>query len=284
MRPAFVDKPLWFHCALLAFLVCFSFLLTGLLIVSIPPHAYYAQAMANSLGFMLLPGLMYGLMVYRHPFRETGFTAASNGWYYPLAALVMLVSIPMVQVMATWNEGLHLPHFMGGADKWIRDMEQAADGLSKQMLAMPTPASLALNLFTIAVCAPLGEEVFFRGTIQKLLFRGTRNVHVAVWLGAIIFSAMHFEFLGFFPRVVLGVLLGYLYAFSGSLWPSILAHAVYNGSQVVYFYLQQHQHTTNHSPVFDNNAAIPLSYGLLSTALVLACFVWMQRLKPKTWP
>ncbi len=284
MRPILGDRPLWFHCVLLAVLVSFFFLLTALVMVSLPPHAYQAQAMANSLGFMLVPALLYGLLVYAEPLKETGFRTVASGWYYPLAALIMLTSIPMVQVMAGWNEGLHLPRFMGGADKWIRDMEHAADDVSRQMLAMPSTASLFLNLLTIAVCAPLAEEVFFRGTIQKILLRATRNIHVAVWVGAIIFSAMHFEFLGFFPRVILGVILGYLYAFSGSLWPSIIAHAVYNGSQVLYFYLQQHQNTAHPNPVFDNNAAIPLSYGLLSTALVLACFVWMRRLKPKTWP
>jgi len=248
----------------------------------LPANAYQAQALVNALGIALLPSILFALLIYENPWKQSGFGPSSSGWFYPLAALIVLAAIPMIQAMAAWNESLHLP--LRGMDKWIRDTERSQDGFIKRMLDMPTPSLLLLNLFTMAFCTALGEEAFFRGVIQKILFRATGRMHVAVWLGAILFSALHFQFLGFFPRVLLGLILGYLYAYSGSLWPSILAHFVYNGSQVLYFYLQQHQGGGPSSPVFDNNATMPVSYGLLSAVLVLGGFIWMKRIKPNTWP
>jgi uncharacterized membrane protein (Fun14 family) len=56
-------------------------------------------------------------------------------------------------------------------------------------------------------------------------------------LAALFFSLIHFEFSGFLPRVILGMFLGYLFYYSGSLWTSIFAHLVNNGAQVVFIYL-----------------------------------------------
>jgi uncharacterized protein len=282
MRPIFGEQPLWSQCLLLAALLICTFIVMGQVFVSLPATAYQAQALVNSLGFMLLPSLLFAWLIYRDPLRESGLRASSSAWFYPLAALIMVAAIPLIQVMASWNQHLHLP--LGGMDKWMHDTEQTQDGFIKRMLSMPTASLLVLNLFTMAFCTALGEEAFFRGVIQKILFRATHRMHLAVWLGAIFFSALHFQFLGFFPRVLLGLVLGYLYAYSGSLWPSILAHFVYNGSQVLYFYLQEHQGHRPSSPVFDDKATMPLSYGLLSTVLVLVGFVWMKRIKPNTWP
>jgi membrane protease YdiL (CAAX protease family) len=284
MHPIFGEQPLWLQCLLFAGLLIVTLFGMGAVIAFLPANAYQVQALVNALGIALLPSILFALLVYENPWRQSGFGPSSSGWFYPLAVFMMLVAIPMIQVMASWNENLHLPKALGGIDQWIHDTEQTQDGFVKRMLNMPNTASLLLNLFTMAFCTAVGEEAFFRGVIQKILVRATRRMHVAVWLGAILFSALHFQFLGFFPRVLLGLVLGYLYAYSGSLWPSILAHFVYNGSQILYFYFQQHQGPIPSGPVYDNNATMPLSYGLLSTILVLGGFMWMKRIKPNTWP
>jgi membrane protease YdiL (CAAX protease family) len=274
-RRPILELPLWGQCLLLAVLLIFSLFSMGVLALSLPSTAYQAQALVNSLGVMLLPSLVFGWLVYKDPLREGGFRASSSGWYYLVAAVIMLGAIPLVQVMAGWNEHLHLPKSL---DKWVRDTQASQDGFIDRMLRMPTVGALVGNLFTMAFCVAVSEEAFFRGVVQKLLVKATRNVHVGIWLGAILFSAMHFQFLGFFSRVLLGLILGYLYVFSGSLWPSITAHFVYNGFQVFYAYLQQR------NPALGNDVTIPLSYGLLSTVLVLGGFAWMRRIKPNTWP
>src|SRR5690606_4911795 len=98
---------------------------------------------------------------------------------------------------------------------------------------------LMFALVIIAILPAVGEEIVFRGLIQNELLRGTRNVHVAIWVAAILFSTIHFQFYGFVPRLLLGALFGYLYYWSGNLMLAILAHFVNNGVSVVALYLYQ---------------------------------------------
>ena len=85
--------------------------------------------------------------------------------------------------------------------------------------------------------AGLSEEIFFRGFIQRLFIENKLNHHLAIWFTAILFSAIHLQFFGFVPRVLLGAVLGYLYFYSGNLWLSIIAHTVNNGFAVVMAYI-----------------------------------------------
>jgi uncharacterized protein len=282
IHPLFREKPLWFQCFLLVTVFAFTYALSILFVATVP--GIRGQEVVGAIGTMLLPALIFANLIYPDPLRGAGFGPSSNGWYYLIAALIMLAAIPLVQALANWNEGLHLPHQLAGADAWIRQTEKQIDELELDVLNMPTVPMLLVNLLVMGLLPAVCEEAFFRGVVQQLLVRATRRKHLSVWLGAILFSTMHLEFLGFFPRVLLGLVLGYLYIFSGSLWPSVLAHFVYNGSQVLYFYAQQHQPAGHKNPFFDTAFTIPFSYTLLSILLVIAGFIWMERIKPNTWP
>jgi membrane protease YdiL (CAAX protease family) len=107
------------------------------------------------------------------------------------------------------------------------------------MMQMNTFWSMVYNLLFIGLLTAIVEEVLFRGCLQTIFVRWTKNKHAAVWIVAILFSAFHMEFFGFLPRVFLGVLFGYFTAWSGSVWPAIWAHFVNNGTIVVITYLAQ---------------------------------------------
>ena len=62
---------------------------------------------------------------------------------------------------------------------------------------------------------------------------------MAVWISALIFSAMHFQFYGFVPRLVLGAFFGYMYLWSGSLWVPVVGHAINNTAVVVLTWLKE---------------------------------------------
>ena len=106
-------------------------------------------------------------------------------------------------------------------------------------LIMESPADLLLNLFVIGFIAALSEEVFFRGALQRVLIEWTGSVHKGVWIAAVIFSAIHLQFYGFFPRMVLGAMLGYMFVWSGSLWIPIFAHFINNAVGVLLNYYVQ---------------------------------------------
>jgi len=88
--------------------------------------------------------------------------------------------------------------------------------------------ALALNILIIAILPAFGEELIFRGVLQKILSDLFRNKHAAVWVTALFFSAVHLQFFGFLPRLILGLAFGYLYLWSGTLWLPIIAHFVNN--------------------------------------------------------
>ena len=104
---------------------------------------------------------------------------------------------------------------------------------------MDTTGDFAFNLIMIGLLPAIGEELVFRGVVQKIFHQWSRNIHIAIWTTAFVFSAMHMQFYGFLPRMVLGGMLGYMLAWSGSLWLPIFAHFVNNAGAVVFMYLFQ---------------------------------------------
>jgi len=96
-----------------------------------------------------------------------------------------------------------------------------------KLLGQTTYLTLSLNLVLAGVLAPLVEETLFRG----LIF-GSLQAYFGKWtsgiLSAVIFSALHFQAYGFFPRLMLGMVLVYLYDKYKSLYPAIALHALNN--------------------------------------------------------
>jgi len=102
---------------------------------------------------------------------------------------------------------------------------------------------LALIVLAVSVAAPVCEEFFFRG----ILLQGLKIPRLtqedasrrAILVSAIIFSAFHLDPVGFVARVELGVVFGWLFLRTGSLWPGILAHAANNLVSTVLFFAAQ---------------------------------------------
>ena len=122
---------------------------------------------------------------------------------------------------------------------WARDAEDRTAKLTEVMTSFSSVSDLFIGLAVIALLPAIGEELVFRGLFQNELFRGSGNIHVSIWVSAIIFSAIHIQFYGFIPRVLLGALFGYLYFWSGNLLIPMLAHFTNNGFSVMMIYFNQ---------------------------------------------
>jgi len=131
-----------------------------------------------------------------------------------------------------WNENISLPGFMSGLEHTLRVWEDNASRTTEMILEDTTVFGLFSGLLIIGCLTGLAEEMFFRAGLQKAMTSSGINRHVAVWSGAVIFSAVHFQFFGFVPRLLLGALFGYLYSSTGSIWITATAHA-FNNSVVV---------------------------------------------------
>ena len=155
--------------------------------------------------------------------------------------LGMLTAVPLINLLGDLNSKMHLPSFLAPVEQWMRDSEDKAAVLTEAFLDMPDPGALLFNLFMIALLPAIGEEWLFRGVVQRLFSEWSGKKQVGIWAAALLFSAMHLQFYGFVPRLLLGALLGYLLLWSGSIWLPMLAHFLNNAAAVIAAYLYQHQ-------------------------------------------
>lgn len=153
-----------------------------------------------------------------------------------LGLLAMFLFSPFINTISYLNEGMQLPDFMRGIEGWMRDQENKAADLTLQFLETHTIGGLLSNLFIIALIPAIGEELMFRGYIQQQLQKFT-NEHVAIWVAAFLFSAIHLQFFGFFPRLLLGALLGYLFFYSKSMIVNIVCHLMNNAVVIIYAFV-----------------------------------------------
>jgi membrane protease YdiL (CAAX protease family) len=156
-----------------------------------------------------------------------------------IVIIILFASMPFINWMVEINSHLKLPSTFSPLEQWMRKSEDEAAKLTEAFLAGTSITSLLLNLVIVALLPAFGEELFFRGIMQKLFLQMTKNKHVAIIITSIIFSAIHLQFYGFLPRMVLGIFLGYLLVWSGSLWLPVLAHFVNNAAAVIFTFLQQ---------------------------------------------
>lgn len=190
------------------------------------------QGISSALMFIAPPLILYAF-TRTEPMRQIGFRKPAHGWMLLIGIVLMFVSLPLTNILGTWNEKANFGETL---ETLLKMMEDAAGDLTERMLQVETFWGLLGNLLVIALIPAVGEELTFRGVLQQSLTRRC-NPHVAIWLSAFIFSFIHFQFYGFLPRMFLGLILGYMFYYSDSLWTTILMHFVNNGTAVVVAYL-----------------------------------------------
>jgi membrane protease YdiL (CAAX protease family) len=199
---------------------------------------YVMQGCATLIGLGLIP-LLLSFGVFKKGLREF-FAHAENYWQMFLVVLAVTISFMAVNsFFIYWNAHFQFPEFLQGFESWAHEYEDRAEELTKFMTQFSSDTEFLVAFVVIAILPAIGEEFVFRGMLQSQLFNATRNIHIAIWTSAILFSAFHLQFFGFVPRMLLGALFGYLYYWSGNLWMPMFAHFVNNGFSVVALYLNQ---------------------------------------------
>jgi membrane protease YdiL (CAAX protease family) len=154
---------------------------------------------------------------------------------------IMVFSSPVMEVLVNLNQNLKLPPSLKLLEDAMRTMEHQAQKVTAAMLNMNSIGDLLFAISVIGLFTAIAEEFLFRGCIQTIFVKWTKNTHAAIWITAILFSAFHMEFFSFLPRVALGVFFGYFVAWSGSVWTGVWAHFLNNGSAVLITYLYKHK-------------------------------------------
>lgn len=196
------------------------------------------QGIVSTMMFVVPPTVYYWLTRNKSRMTSLGFRSFRPLWMLLIGIILMLVSIPFTNQLAAWNESIHLGGILSKLEEWMKDMEGNAKAATDKMLNVSSIGGLFSNLFIMALIPALGEEMTFRGVLQQSLTRSIRNPHIAIVISAALFSFVHFQFYGFMPRMFLGILMGYMFYSTGSLWTSILMHFLNNGIIVVLYFLK----------------------------------------------
>lgn len=169
--------------------------------------------------------------------RRLSFKQVLISFFFAVAAL------PLIAMLAEWNKGMEFPSFLASVEEMMRTMEESAKALTERFLNTSSVGMMFVNLFVMALLPAVCEEMMFRGWLQRILVARV-NYHVAIWVVAFVFSAIHFQFYGFIPRMLIGAALGYLYCYTGSLWAPIIAHFTNNAMAVITAFLSYNGYTS----------------------------------------
>ena len=230
---------------LLAALLVFGLIIGSVLGVIFPIVTGSDIMGLNSLRFMqissqiftfVLPPIIYALLIKENPFKALGFNKTTIMWLF-LGVAMMYAILPLNSVFAEWNANIKFPESMTDFERLLQDMQERVTEIMEKFVNVTSIGGLILNLFMIAGLAALGEELLFRSIIQTSLIKVCKNAHIGIIIASAIFSIIHMEFYGLLPRFVLGMLLGYMYYYSRSIWIPIAMHFANNGTIVFLYYL-----------------------------------------------
>jgi CAAX protease family protein len=222
-----------------------------------------------------LPTVLYAKICHKRAFMHLGYAKPISFPQIVVAISIMLACVPLSGLLSQLFEMLPFP------DAWMQKFKQAEEDYAKQINVigrMDNFGDYLVSLFMLAILPALFEETLFRGGLQNLLTRWFKLPLLAIIVTSIIFSAVHFSYLGFISRVALGFVLGWMYYRTGNLWPSIIGHAIYNGTAITVLYVMK-----LNNPKIDVNTADPQLpiwigvLGLVVTILLLYAFEWVSK-------
>lgn len=217
----------------------------------------------------IAPAVITAMMSSRMPARFLSIDRGFSLKALIAAVVVMIVSVPLQNVIIQWNASLSLPDALISLDRWMKTTEATMQRHTTMLLGGTTVMDLVAGLLIVGVFAALSEELFFRGALQRILQGSNASAHWAIWIGALIFSAFHLQFLGFVPRTLLGALFGYLVWWSGSLWLPVIIHALNNSMVVITQWRARCMGVESTADTFGTDSPLLIATSVVLTAVAI---------------
>jgi uncharacterized protein len=289
-----------------AFIVIVSFLVTlvGGLLIAVPlfdmgfaelmdslsnmAHPEYLKLIkyfqiTQSIGLFLIPSFVLAWFFGGNAARSLKLEKGISVNTAVLTLFIMLSAVPAINLLAALNAEMTLPDAFSSLEEWMQRTEESAKKLTELFLRADTTTDLLFNLLLVAVIPALGEELLFRGIVQRLFSEWTKNNHAGIWIAAIIFSAMHLQFYGFLPRTMLGVLFGYMLLWSGTMWVPVTAHFVNNAAAViVYYFIGKKQLSESIETIGSEPGEWLFVILSLTIFIILTMVLYLRKRKPPT--
>ena len=232
-----------------------------------------SQFFSSALIF-LLPALSIAYLCSKEPFAFLFMKKSIDAKSLFLSAAMVILIYPTVDITSYLNSNIHLPEFMAPIENLLRETEEQLGKIVDRLLSTKGVIPFIINILVIGVMAGIAEEFLFRGAILAIIRKMIKNPHIAIWVVAFIFSAIHFQFLGFIPRMILGAFMGYLLYWTNNIWVPVFAHFLNNTISVVGYKMGLYQSASDSNVLIPENPAISDIFIAIATAFAgLALFI-----------
>jgi uncharacterized protein len=229
-----------------------------------------AQGIASFFTF-IFAGYIYIKWVEVKELSFLNFEKIPHFFTFILVFLAQLSFSPINGYFQSLNENMKFPAFLKGLETTLKNMEESMADMVGFLTVFDSPLKLIVAIIVIAVFAGIGEELIFRGLVQRKLMQAFNNPHAAIWVAAILFSAIHMQFYGFLPRMFLGAVLGYFYYWSGNIWVPIAGHIFNNTVAIVLVHMVKIKAINSDIEKLDN---VPMP-ALAASVLVFAGLMYL---------
>ena len=234
-------------------------------------NAIMMMQVISTIFLFFLPVYFFARICYRRPWEFMGLKTSFNTKQVITVLVVLGLTFVFSDTLVQLTNMIPIPK------SWevkFKAMEAAREIQEKALININTLPKYIISMFVIAVLPGILEEIIFRGALQNILVRWFKGPWLAIIVTAVIFSAIHMSFYGFFVRFALGMFLGMIFYYSGSLWLAILFHFLFNGVQVTILYLSSKEIKT--TDVTEQH--LPLWMGLVSLGLIIYAFIYFIKI------
>lgn len=226
----------------------------------------------QSISFLLIPAIMIRKLLLPENQRSLNDLTKPKLNEITIVVLLAFCILPVNGLTGEINSAMKFPEWLSGLEEWMRLKEDEAAELTGLLLPSDSAGVMFLNMFIVAILPALSEELFFRGVLQRVCYGFFRSPHTAIWLTAALFSAIHLQFYGFVPRLILGLSFGYLYYWGRTLWLPVIAHFVNNATAVAAEYFRGSETAIISPETSDWTSYLALPLPIIISVVILLYF------------
>lgn len=271
-------KRIWLFVLVTVLCMVVGSVTVGLLTMhGVTPGKLRIGTVMQDVVMFIAPAIMVAMLCTRTPAKFLMVEKRPDGTMLLLVAATIVAAVPAMNWIVEWNKNLTLPESMAGMEEWMRAAEENAAQMTMMLFGNWSTGAYIVALMIAGVLAGVSEEMYFRGTLQRLIATVPVSKHVAVWVTAVIFSAVHMQFYGFVPRLLLGAYFGYLAVWTECLWVPVVAHILNNSLAATSIWMAHR----NGTAAMDSIGTEPQHWWLTLTSVVITAWLIMMTYKRK---
>ena len=234
--------------------------------------------LAGSIISFILPSLLFGY--YSSP-KSLPYVGVQKH-----ASVIILIAgtllLATIQPFIGWLGEINARAKFGSLQKSLLEMEALYNRALQVFLQMKTFSDLLINLFIMALLPAIGEELFFRGSLQKALLRLSDKPWLAILVSSVVFALLHGTFFKILPIFTLGVILGIVYYVTRNLWYTILMHFLNNAFAVLSVFYADKSETLKR--LSSDDFSVPLYGAFVSLIIGIGIIYFIKKKSDEVLP